>query len=290
MNGQTTIMISRASMNQNELDVIRIAESSTRSKYTRRQFKSMFGISSHVAAIVWKEMQKDNNVVGRNIGLKDFLMMLHFLKTYSTETVLCNAFGCTEKTFRGKYKKALSIVAHLPVICWERRHVHGNENDIAKVSIDGTDCEINEPSPWDSKWYSHKFHGAGLRYEIGVCIVTGHIVWVGGGDPAGTPDITIAREGILNLLDDDETLIADGGYKGEEKIWCKGHCKFLSRMESVVRARHETVNTRLKFFAVLKQKFRHDLHLHPMCFHAVANLVQLDIAHESPLFQIEYSE
>ena len=33
----------------------------------------MFGISSHVAAIVWKEMQKDNNVVRENISLKDFL-------------------------------------------------------------------------------------------------------------------------------------------------------------------------------------------------------------------------
>ena len=38
----------------------------------------------------------------------------------------------------------------------------------AKITIDGTDCEINEPSPFDRKWFSHKLRGAGLRYEIGI--------------------------------------------------------------------------------------------------------------------------
>ena len=43
------------------------------------------------------------------------------------------------------------------------------------ISVDGTDCRIYEPEPFDTKWYSHKFNGPGLRYEIGVCIVSGNI-------------------------------------------------------------------------------------------------------------------
>ena len=58
-----------------------------------------------------------------------------------------------------------------------------------KITVDGTDFRIQEPSPFDPKWYSHKFRGPGLRYEIGVCIKTGWIVWVNGPFPAGAwPD------------------------------------------------------------------------------------------------------
>ena len=47
-----------------------------------------------------------------------------------------------------------------------------------KVMVDGTVFHIQEPTPLDLRWYSHKFKGPGLCYEIGVCIKTGWIVWV----------------------------------------------------------------------------------------------------------------
>ena len=60
------------------------------------------------------------------------------------------------------------------------------------MSIDGTDCRIQEPTPFDPLWYSHKFNGPGVRYEVGICIQTGWIVWVHGPFPAGDfPDIKI---------------------------------------------------------------------------------------------------
>ena len=60
-----------------------------------------------------------------------------------------------------------------------------------------------------------------------------------------------------------ENVIAAGGYKGEEQIYAKGHCREASLMEAAVRARHETVKSCLKKFKVLSTVFRHDLFLHP---------------------------
>lgn len=52
-------------------------------------------------------------------------------------------------------------------------------------------------------------------------------------------------------------------------------------------ARHETVNSRIKQFAVLTNAFRHDLDLHYKCFHAVANITQLMIENDEPLYQVD---
>ena len=35
-------------------------------------------------------------------------------------------------------------------------------------SLDGTDFRIREPSPFSTKWWSFKFNGPGLRYEIAI--------------------------------------------------------------------------------------------------------------------------
>ena len=42
-----------------------------------------------------------------------------------------------------------------------------------KITVDGTDFRIQEPGPFNLKWYSHKLKWPGLHYEIGVCIKTG---------------------------------------------------------------------------------------------------------------------
>ena len=34
--------------------------------------------------------------------------------------------------------------------------------------LDGTDFPIEEPSPFNPKWFSDKFHMAGLCYEISI--------------------------------------------------------------------------------------------------------------------------
>jgi len=65
---------------------------------------------------------------------------------------------------------------------WDDRS-EGSPTHGCFVSVDGTDSRISEPSPFSATWYSHKFHGAGLRYEVGLSISTGQIVWVNGAFP-----------------------------------------------------------------------------------------------------------
>ena len=55
--------------NQNEQNVPKIAEFTTRRKYTRRKFKSMLNISTYVTAIVWKEMQEGNKVISKKFRI-----------------------------------------------------------------------------------------------------------------------------------------------------------------------------------------------------------------------------
>ena len=100
--------------------------------------------------------------------------------------------------------------------------------------ISGTDCWIQELLPFDTKWYSHKFKGPGIRYEVGVAI-NGNIVWINGGFPCGKwSDLMIAQDSVLNLLDDGEKVIADGGYKGDNwVITPNGHNNYASRIRSL---------------------------------------------------------
>ncbi len=53
------------------------------------------------------------------------------------------------------------------------------------VSVDGTDVQIFELSPFSTEWYIYKFKSGGLRYEVGVSIEKENLVWVNGPYPCG---------------------------------------------------------------------------------------------------------
>lgn len=160
------------------------------------------------------------------------------------------------------------------------------------ASVDGTDFQIYEPTPFNPGWYSHKFKGPGLRYEVALAISTGDIVHINGPFPCGNyPDITIFRSKLKQMLEDGEMVEADRGYRGEyyhvrttvdydddEELISKGK----------VLARHETVNRRFKQFGVLKQVFRHHIGVHRVVFESVVVLTQLSINNGDKLFQVDY--
>ena len=161
------------------------------------------------------------------------------------------------------------------------------------MTVDGTDYQIQEPYPWQNerhrKFYSHKFKGAGLRYEIGVCIKTGHIVWYHGPFPCGAfPDIKIFRLKLKTHLHLGERVIADQGYKGDYAVCTKLDAKNEDHKKSmsVARARHETVNGRLKQWQCLRQVWRHDRSKHEYVFQAVCTLTQIEFENGHPPFQV----
>lgn len=159
------------------------------------------------------------------------------------------------------------------------------------VTIDGTDmkCQMR----FNKKFNSHKFKKGGLRYEVGVCILTGDIVWIHGPFRAGLPDIQISRSAILKgALVEGEMCEADNGYVGED-WYIKTPLGFHTRtgregeMKKRAGQRHETVNSRLKIFKVLGSEYHHDLTFHSSCFRAVAVITQLNFR-TNPPFQCEY--
>lgn len=161
------------------------------------------------------------------------------------------------------------------------------------VSVDCTDFPIREPTFFSTQWFSHKFNGPGLRYEVALCIKTGFIVWVNGPFECGLwSDIKIFRNSLKTFLDHGERVEADDGYIGDEPEFCKTPGGFSSRSDKQnqfrmrLRSRHETVNARLKNFGILQQTYRHDVIAHASVFRACAVLVQLSIESGEPLFQV----
>ena len=113
------------------------------------------------------------------------------------------------------------------------------------ITVDGTDFRIFEQGP---TFYSHKFKGSGLRYEVGVCILYCKIVWINGPFECGIwSDIKIFRSALMLKLKDGERVEADDGCLGEapQHIKCpKSFCNTAetTQMQSRIRSRQESVN------------------------------------------------
>ena len=84
-----------------------------------------------------------------------------------------------------------------------------------KVSVDGTDFRIQEPSPFNRKWFSKKFKGPGVHYKVGICIKSDEIAWINGHFPWGEwGDLKTALSDLVCMFVGDERAIADSGYRG----------------------------------------------------------------------------
>ena len=81
----------------------------------------------------------------------------------------------------------------------------------------------------------------------------------------------------------------DKGYVGEPQ--CLSTPNILDDVESRtfkkrVRARQESVNSRLKHFKILTTKFRHALDKHQLVFYALCVLLQEEFRAVSPLYDV----
>jgi DDE superfamily endonuclease len=166
------------------------------------------------------------------------------------------------------------------------------------MTVDGTDFRIQQQGERikGNPFGSHKYKGkSALRYELGVDILAGNLVWIQGPYPAGKyTDIEIFNKVLRHFLEPGERVEADEGYRGhEDKIKCPSNPANPPEnlvMQGRVRARHETLNGRLKNWGILSQVFRHDISLHGPVFRACAVITQLAIKNGEPLFTVEYED
>jgi hypothetical protein len=143
---------------------------------------------------------------------------------------------------------------------------------------------------------SYKYAGkSALHYKLGVDILAGNLVWIQGPYPAGKyTNIKIFNKVLRNFLEPGERVKADEGYRGHpDKIKCPWNNANPAEnwgMQGRVRARHETLNGRLKKWGILSQVFRHHIMMHGNVFRACAVVTQLTIKNGEPLFEVEYGD
>ncbi len=209
------------------------------------------------------------------------------MKVYPKQSVGCTTVGVSEgavdpKTHRKWVWAFIDVIAELsndvvsayrfyyfnyyndlltppcqPQIDFESRlGPHDMLNDCT-MTIDGTDFRIPQKGP---TFASHKYAGkSAVRYELGVDIIAGNLVWIQGPYPAGTyNDIKIFNQCLRHHLEPGERVEADEGYRGHvDKV--KGPGNDVSSKNVVMqgrgRARHETLNGRLKNWGILSQVF-----------------------------------
>ena len=283
-----------------------------------RHFREFFGTSLVVVEKVWALLE-NNFLLPDGCSPKHLLWALHFMKVYPKQSVGCSTVGAIEgavdpKTHRKWVWAFIEAIAEVqdevvstqclnffnynifshttlqPQIVFESRlGSHDLLNDCT-MTVDGTDFRIPQKGP---SFASHKYAGkSAVRYELGVDIIAGNLVWSHGPFPAGLyNDIKIFNLCLRHWLEPGERVEADEGYRGHaDKVKGPGNdvSSKNSEMQGRVRARHETLNGRLKNWGILNQVFRHDVRLHGMVFGACAVLTQLTIENGEPLFEVEY--
>lgn len=258
------------------------------SELDAKTFISFFGASPVILEECWSEI-KENLSSGRP---KHLLWVCMFMKLCLPEDVLCVLCDTTKPTFRKWVWLVIEELALLSdsLIDFGKRKRNLPSDAVSSMSVDGTDFKVQEPFPLNRKWMSHKYKGSALKYEVGISIHSGDIVWVHGPHRGAKHDLTIFRESLKLKLEVGEMVEADKGYTGEaDWIRAKEDClNEIDRKEKDrIRARHETCNRRFKVWSILKQEYRHALKKHGLVFRAIAGLTQMAIDNGDCLFGCE---
>ena len=251
-----------------------------------RRFKEMFGCRPVVSRLIWIDLR---GKVQSGVKIEHIFWTLFFLKKYPTEGDMAARLKKDPGTIR---KWVWAIIYGLQELRAEKiRFPVDGSHLIFLLSVDGTDCRIEEPRPFSKTWFSQKFKGAAVKYEVALDVLDGHCVWINGPFRGSKNDVTIFRQGLKNAIPAGKLVIADKGYRGEP-----GLVSFPNDLDDPevrefkkrVRARQETFNARLKAFGVLSGRFRHKpvLKQHEACFVACAVIVQYGIENGSPLFSV----
>ncbi len=153
----------------------------------------------------------------------------------------------------------------MQIVFESRLGAHDVGNDCT-MTINGTDFRIPQKgiAKKGNAFVSHKYTGKfALCYKLDVVILAGNLVWIQGPYPAGKyTNIKIFNKVLRNFLEPGEPVETDEGYRGHpDKIKCPENDMNPAEnraMQGRVRARHETLNGRLKTWGILSQ-FRHHI-------------------------------
>lgn len=183
-----------------------------------RRFREMYGCLPIVVQHIWHEI-KDN--VGKAL-IDHIFWALYFLKRYPSEGEMSSRLKKHPTTIRKWVWTIIYGIQELKAV--KMTFPTQGSHMIFTISVDGTDCRIEEPRPFSTKWFSQKFKGPAVKYEIGIDILSGNCVLVHGPFKGGTNDVTIFRSALKDLIPQGKFAITDKGYRGEpDKASCPNH-------------------------------------------------------------------
>ena len=265
-----------------------------RSTNTRR-FKRNYGPAPLVVSVVWQDLQTTDIVDAKveaptTKDLDMFLLTLFFVKNIPTEEVIALRFKVNEKTARKWTRHYISKVAALKAI----KIVWPDDWDTTFIiSVDCVNFGLNEPRHptlhKDKRYFDRKGGKAGFTYEIALHLWESRIVWINGPFPAATGDAVIYKtQGLMDKIPAGKKAIADKIYVGCNKIALHNSLdtEEVREFKGRSRARQESINARLKSYAILRNRFRLGKDCHQDVFTAVAVLVAYQMENGSPLFAV----
>lgn len=273
------------------------------------EFNSVLGSDAETLSDLWSALQTTNipqaRIRGTEEHLKYFLATHHWLKTYPTWNHMAVNFkkidlGCRDTIS----KKVFAMVRRFSYlmstkITWPEEF---NRDDTVTLiyTVDGKHCRVYEqPHPEmtkDRKWYSHKFKGPGVTYEVALHIWKSKIIHISKGiRKASVHDKTMYTEpgGLRSKTREGKMGIADGAYKAGEAeeplpiFRPNSHNRPLARKFSArARARQESHYGRIDNFKCMKETWRHGVDLHCVTFEAINVILQYQYDNGHPLFDV----
>jgi hypothetical protein len=261
-------------------------------------FRAYFGTHPSICMNLWSRIRPFETVHPKS-EVKHLLWTLFFMHNYAKENVNASFCGVDEDTFRKWTMPWIPAISNLSSELLDFDNRFEGSWHYWTFCVDGVHCPIQEPGlPFWRGWWSHKFKGAGLAYEIATAVTTGKIIWVNGPFPAGKwPDHKIFKHDLANhVMTGIEKGVCDAGYFHCDQWLFRppwrtkaGIKKNLPRndLHDYIRARHEQTNGRITKWNCLSTPFRHDRELHQACFYAIVVIVQLEImAGLAPQFDV----
>lgn len=264
------------------------------------KFKEHFGPTPSVVGCIWTDILTNLDLPVADQSERGFVKLLramHFLWAYPRNAaLLASTTGTCKRNVEGKnlwqWVKLLQDLKSDKIV-WPTERYNNPNGQQFLCSVDGTDCKIREISNEifniDKSYYSQKLNHCALKYEIAIDCFSPKIVWLNGPFRGGKHDKDIFDGNLRQRIPLGKKVIADRGYASTQNIHCVAlpnlcDAKELGNFKARCRARHESLNGRLKNFTSLSVTFRHRPDKHQLVFDAVCVIVQYELDCGHPIF------
>ena len=255
-------------------------------------FRTHYGIHPNHASTVWQDLFTttipDARVEAEEADLQEFFWALNFLRCKMSLSVRRSLFrweGDVNKMGTSIWFWVEKIAALLSQkVMWpttfDTKFVY---------TIDGTMFRMNEPRDPDfqknPEWCNHKHRCAGWNVQVVLHMWTQQVCHIQISKGKENDSSNLNLSGLFNHLPDGCKGVVDGGY-AELHPKLSGYNQFdtdlVKHLKARAKSRQESFNARLKIFEILKHKFELGKERFPVCFTAVAVLVQYMIEDNDP--------